>query len=177
MNSSQRFVNWRGELLILQSPLSPDEAVEHLKRNIETSYRLGPTFFFSGEVQGYTFTLVETIHFGKRDTGIRMFGEIAAMDTGSEISIRIQPLVPAFVLWVLLIVFGAIGFAYLSCLIFLGQYPVSCLIVPSILVGVFGLVLYSSLSDSTPAYANIESHLRQIFMVTAPTRRLPKRQL
>jgi len=170
--SSQRFIRWGSESLVLQSPLSADEAVERLEANLETSVRFTSKCFFSGEVQGSTFTLAEAIHFGKRDTGIRIYGEIVAMPIGSEIVVHIRPLVPDVLSWLLLLVLGTTGLGYLSYLIFLGQYPMSALIFPLILFGVFGIVIYSSLSDPTPPYANIKAHLRELFMVTAPTKTL-----
>lgn len=173
MGNSQRFLRWHGEMIVFSSPLSREEAVKRLHASLETSLRLSPTFFFSGEVHDSTFTLRETVHFGKRNTGIRITGEIVSVPTGSEISVHIRPLVPDAISRLLLLMLVATGLGYLSYLIVLGHYPVSCLIIPLILVGVFGIVLSSSHSDSPPPYANIEAHLRQIFMVTAPTKRLP----
>jgi hypothetical protein len=177
MKPSELAVLLGPELLVLQSPLSPDEAIKRLQLHVEpstvTTFRFSPgPFLFCGEVRDYQFSLTETVHFGKRSSGIQIVGSITGTATGSEIFLRIRSAIPEFLILGLFLVLGVVGLGWLLYSVLIGLYPLSCLIIPSILALVFGIVIYSSFSDPTPSHSNLEDHFRRIFLVTAPTRRL-----
>lgn len=177
MKNLQQFVLRRADILTLRTTLSPREAVERLRTYIEppgiSVRRFLPThFLFVGEVRDNYFTLMEISGFGKRGSGTEIVGEIIGTMNGSNISISIRPLLSEHVIILLFFLCGIMALSWLVYLVFLGQYPFSCLLIPALLIGVVGVVLRSSTSDTAPAYATLEAHFRQIFMVTAPTIRV-----
>lgn len=176
VHTFQRLVFRRGELLVLCTGLSPGEAVARLQTYVEPpdffiKNRFPTSYLFVGEVREHSFVLTEISAFGRRGSGTEIIGELTETATGSEITIRIRPLLVEWLIGLIVLMTGSIGLGWFTYLVLRGHYAVSCLVAPAILLGVLVTIMRSFADEPTPAYATLEDHFRRIFLVTAPTRR------
>jgi hypothetical protein len=163
-------------ILVLSSPLVPEEVRMRLQRYVEppgiSLSRLLPSpYLFVGEIQEYQFSMLEISSLGKRGSGAEILGTIMPMEKGSEITITIQALEAEYLLSLFFLLVLVSGFSWFVYLISIGVVPISCLFFPVFLGGVVAIVLRSFTRTPAPAYANLEAHFRMIFAAVDPTQR------
>jgi hypothetical protein len=172
MQLFKHFLQLQREQWVFTTALSPEEAIARLQREVEPrTMALHPVlcsrWLFFGEVQHDHFTLTECSN--RKQVGAAMTGVITKTPTGSEIMIRFPASLSDGMSRLLLLVLIGIGLGLSLYIVVSNSFPMYCLLIPLLFLGVFVVVLYAATADAPPWNANLEGHLRRIFAVTTPT--------